>query len=237
MGNPSIRLIKSARVAVLRPAIQLADIAWLTFLLLLFAALPAHADTTSQPLGLDDMMANFIKNINKPIVDAVYAGCYTFGTYLFMKGFFKCIKYSDEGSKGQQKFSGIWGTFAVAGMLLALPSSVGDVSSSLTFEHYASGTQAALGYAGNSAVDPAVGAKMVRTYWMIITFVQMIGLISFVRGLSILRSVTDGNTQVTSMAGITHIVAGAIAWNLGDFVQMFGNTVGCANLLTTMSCT
>jgi len=203
-------------------------IALTSFVMILLAAMPAHAQATS-PLGLDDMMANFIVNVNGPILHIVYLGCYTFGVYLLMKGLFKCIKYSDEGSKGQQKFSGIWGTLAVAGMLIALPTMMGTVSDSLTFQHYNS-TQVALSY--TDASNPDVAAKVKKTYWVMVTFIQMVGLISFVRGLSILRSVTDGNTQVTSMAGLTHVIGGAIAWNIGDFVQMVGSTVGCANIMT-----
>jgi len=205
-------------------------IALTSFVMILLAAMPAHAQAT-QPLGLDDMMANFIQNINGPVLSITYAGCYIFGVYLMVKGLFKCIKYSEEGSKGQQKFSGIWGTLLVASMLIALPTMVGTMSDSLTFQHYSS-TQVALSYAGDGSPDgAAIAAKVKKTYWVMVTFIQMVGLISFVRGLSILRSVTDGNTQVTSMAGLTHVIGGAIAWNIGDFVQMVGTTVGCANIM------
>lgn len=198
--------------------------------LLILTAMPAHAQTS---LGLDVMMAKFIQNINEPMLRIVYDGSYIFGVYLLVKGLFKCIKYSDEGSKGQQKFSGIWGTFLFGACLIALPTMVGTMSESLSLTNYA-GQQSALTY--EPAGDPAVGEKLRNTYWTIITFVQMIGLISFTRGLSILRSVTDGNTQVTSMAGLTHVIAGAMAWNLGDFVQMVGNTVGCTNIMS-LACT
>jgi len=206
-------------------------IALTSFVMILLAAMPAHAQATS-PLGLDDMMANFVVNINGPILHIVYLGCYTFGVYLLMKGLFKCIKYSDEGSKGQQKFSGIWGTLAVAGMLIALPTMMGTISDSLTFQNY-NGQQVALSYAPDASNpdSAAIAAKVKKTYWVMVTFIQMVGLISFVRGLSILRSVTDGNTQVTSMAGLTHVIGGAIAWNIGDFVQMVGSTIGCANIM------
>lgn len=199
--------------------------------LMLLTAAHAHAatDPTSSPLELDTMLANFIININGPILQITYVGCYTFGVYLLVKGLFKCIKYSDEGSKGQQKFSGIWGTLLVAALLISTPSMLATTANTMGLMN-SGGKQAALSYNACSA-DPSdpncaqVQQKIQTTYWTIITFVQMLGLISFVRGLSILRSVTDGNTQVTSMAGLTHVFAGAIAWNLGDFVQMIGNTV------------
>jgi len=199
-------------------------------LLVVLHASPAHAQT----LSLDVMIANFVKDVNGPILYITYAGAYIFGFYLLAKGLFKCIKYSDEGSRGQQKFGGIWGTLLVGALLIALPAMVGTVSESMLFHNY-DGTQNGLQYTDPNG-DTAVNTRVETTYWAIITFVQMIGLISFVRGLSILRSVTDGNTQVTSMAGITHIVAGAIAWNMSDFIQMVGNTVGCTNLLQ-LACT
>lgn len=179
-----------------------------------------------EPLSLDLMLAKFIVNINEPILRIVYTGCYIFGTYLLMKGLLKCVKYSDEGSRGQQKFSGIWGTLLFGAAIIAVPNVMSTVGNTMLMD--SSNIEPALSYTfGNSDVEQ----KVQRTYWVILTFVQMLGLISFTRGLSILRSVTDGNTQVTSMAGITHVLAGAIAWNLGEFTQMLSNTIGF-NILT-----
>lgn len=179
-----------------------------------------------EPLSLDLMLAKFIVNINEPILRITYVGCYVFGVYLLMKGFLKCVKYSDEGSRGQQKFSGIWGTFLFGAAIIAVPDMMSTVSNTMLMD--TSNAEPALSYAFD---NQDIQEKVQRTYWVIITFVQMLGLISFTRGLSILRSVTDGNTQVTSMAGITHVIAGAIAWNLGEFTQMLSNTIGF-NILT-----
>ncbi|HCM83572.1 MAG TPA: hypothetical protein DIS76_03290 [Rhodospirillaceae bacterium] len=204
-------ITKSARVAL--PVFALA----------VLSASPAFAQT--DPLSLDLMLAKFIEAINGPMMQLTYTGGYIFGAYLIMKGLLKCVKYSDEGSKGQQKFSGIWGSFMFGAMLIALPSVMATMGNTLGFD---STTEPMLSYDNQhmSMIDVEVQEKLDRTYKVIIMFVQMLGMISFTRGLSILRSVSDGNTQVTSMAGITHIVAGAIGWNLGDFVAILGNTVG-----------
>lgn len=202
----------------------------LTFGVLLLMANPAHAQATND-LSLDLMLARFIKDIAKPMLTITYVGAYIFGAYLLVKGLLKCVKYSDEGSKGQQKFSGLWGNLLIGALLMALPSSMNSIAGTLYSDAGASFGETAMEYANqilryDTVTDPDIQAKLNRTYWTIITFVQILGLISFVRGLSILRSVTDGNTQVTSMAGLTHVVAGAIAWNLGEFVQVIFNTVG-----------
>ncbi len=202
--------------------------------ILLMAAVPAFAQTPdpttsgTSGLALDTMLANMVVNIAGPMCQLVYVGSYIFGIYLLIKALFKCIKYSDEGSKGQQKFSGIWGTFFIGALLIALPNAMNTIGNTL----YGSG---GLGDAASAAssilnyqtiTDTDVQKKITRTYWAIMVFVQIVGLISFTRGLSILRSVTDGNTQVTSMAGLTHVFAGAIAWNLGQFVEVIYKTVG-----------
>lgn len=176
------------------------------------------------PLSLDLMLAKFILDINEPMLRTIYVGCYIFGTYLLMKGMLKCVKYSDEGSRGQQKFSGIWGSLLIGAMMIAVPTVMSTMGHTLMGNRF--DTYLALSYDNINIADVEVQAKMDRVYWTIITFVQMLGLISFTRGLSILRSVTDGNTQVTSMAGLTHVVAGAIAWNMSEFVNIIGNTVG-----------
>ncbi len=157
-----------------------------------------------------------------------YVGSYLFGAYLIARGLLKSIKYSDEGSRGQQKFGGIWGSFFAGAALMALPGFMDMISVSMLMT--ANDVEPALAY--ENLTNGEIQEKLTRTYWTILTFVQMLGLISFVRGLSILRSVTDGNTQVTSMAGITHVLAGGIAWNLGEFVNMLGETIGYTKILT-----
>ncbi len=195
------------------------------FLIALLAAEPAFAQTST--LSLDLMLAKFVGNIAGPIEKISYLGCFTFGIYLLVKGLFKCIKYSDEGSKGQQKFSGIWGTLAVGALLIALPSTVTTMGETLYGSADGYSSAATIGQTlSYTNVDSNVQARMNMVYSTILVLLQMIGLISFIRGLSILRSVTDGNTQVTSMAGITHVIAGSIAWNFGAFVQTISKTIG-----------
>ncbi len=197
-------------------------------IMMIFMAAPAYAQTNN--LALDEMLAKFVKNIHYPMLGTIYTGSYVFGAYLLMKGLLKCIKYSDEGSKGQQKFSGLWGTLLVGALLIATPSTMNSVAGTLygdeALSNWGSSATNVMGYAQDSSIDEVMKQKLNRTYWVVMAFVQILGLISFVRGLSILRSVTDGNTQVTSMAGITHLTAGAIAWNLSEFVQVVFNTVG-----------
>jgi len=196
--------------------------------MMILLAMPAHAQGAPTGLPLDEMMAHFISGISGPFMHMTYMCAYIFGTYLVAKGLLKSVKFADEGSRGQQKFSGIWGCLFVGATLLALPGSFDMISNTLLV--HSSDADPALTYATITNGD--IQNRLDRTYWTVLVFMQMLGLISFVRGLSILRSVTDGNTQVTSMAGITHMLAGAMAWNLGEFVEMLGHTIGYNNILS-----
>ena len=60
----------------------------------------------------------------------------------------------------------------------------------------------------------------------IIKFMIVVGLVSFVRGLFIIRDVSEGSQQASLMAGITHIVGGALAVNLGPLINAVQATLG-----------
>jgi hypothetical protein len=60
----------------------------------------------------------------------------------------------------------------------------------------------------------------------ILKFMIIVGLISFIRGIFIIRSVAEGNAQASIMAGITHMVGGALAVNLGSIINFVQNTLG-----------
>jgi hypothetical protein len=165
----------------------------------------------------------------------VLSGAFIFGVYLLVKALFKCIKYSDEGSKGQQKFSGIWGTLMVGSMLIALPGMMTTVGMSLFGNDDGFASFNPLNYANPTTAD--VNSHISAVIVTIQVLLQVVGLISFTRGLSILRSVTDGNTQVTSMAGLTHVIAGALAWNFHGFVDTISDTVCSSGTSIMNGCT
>ena len=60
----------------------------------------------------------------------------------------------------------------------------------------------------------------------IIKFVLVLGLISIMRGIFIVRSVAEGSGQASMMAGLTHILGGALAVNLGPLINVVQTTLG-----------
>ena len=62
----------------------------------------------------------------------------------------------------------------------------------------------------------------------VIKFMIIIGLVSFVRGIFIVRDVAEGNQQASLMAGVTHMVGGALAVNMGPLINAVQQTLGIA---------
>jgi hypothetical protein len=59
----------------------------------------------------------------------------------------------------------------------------------------------------------------------VLKFMIMVGLISFVRGIFIIREVAEGNNQASMMSGVTHMVGGALAVNLGPLLNVVQATL------------
>jgi hypothetical protein len=60
----------------------------------------------------------------------------------------------------------------------------------------------------------------------IIAFSIILGWISLARGLFIVRGVAEGNSQASMMAGITHLIGGVLAINLGSVINAVQETLG-----------
>ncbi len=204
---------------------RLAPLAVLVVVML--SAQPAFAQT---PLALDEMLAKFIANIQGPLLTLLNAGSYAVGALFVMKGLLKAIKFTDEGARGQQKSLGIASTLIIGAALLALPNTLNMMSDTLLggSGNASSNNFNALVYPDGTdgSMTPEEKAKIENTTKAVLAFVQIIGLIGFVKGLALLRSATDGNTQASVAAALTHIIGGAMAWNMVHMVNIISETVG-----------
>ena len=57
-------------------------------------------------------------------------------------------------------------------------------------------------------------------------FVMIVGYIAFIRGWLVLKNFADGQQGATLAQGLTFLIGGAVAINLGEFVNAITNTVG-----------
>jgi hypothetical protein len=178
--------------------------------------------------GLDTSFAYFIADIWQPLSIAISAFGYIAGLVLTVVAISRLIKTAQEGAKGPAGLGTIM-TFLTAGALFSLDSLMGAFSTSLF------GTNVIRTYPTLSAQmtsgDLNVDLRIEGVLTSIIAFVALVGWISFVRGFFIMRDVAEGNQQASLMAASTHLIAGAIAVNLGPFLMAVQSTFGIQGLM------
>ncbi|MBX2833732.1 MAG: hypothetical protein KTR28_02045 [Micavibrio sp.] len=174
--------------------------------------------------GLDCMLSNFMSDMIGPMHIIINFFTFVAGLIFIMIGISRLIKTAQDGARGPGGIGTIM-TFVVAGLLISYNEIMSAVSGSL-FSAPLNTTYATLAYTEGMGDAEIASAHTVIS--AILKFVIVIGLISFVRGLFIIRSVAEGNQQASVMAGVTHIIAGAAAVNLGPLINGIQATLGIA---------
>lgn len=174
--------------------------------------------------GLDAVMAGFMQDIFAPMNTLLnWFGMIT-GIILLIIAVTRLIKSVQEGPRGPGGL-GTMITFLVGGALLSFSpmvtaftssffSSLGGNTSTFATLQYTTG----MGAAETDHAHAVISA--------VLRFMIVLGLVSFLRGLFIVRAVAEGNSQASMMAGITHLIGGALAVNLGPLMNAVQVTLG-----------
>ena len=196
--------------------------------------------TTPLPLtcgtanSLDEAMSCFMEDILAPSHVLLNFFCLCAGMIFIMIGISRLTKAAQEGARGPGGI-GTLSTFVIGGLLISATTILRAISSSL-FTGGGSGetfTQATLAYTGTmSAAETAAAYNVVNA---VLKFMIVIGMISFVRGLFIMRDVSEGSQGASTMAGMTHIIGGALAVNLGPLLNAIQTTLGITAFGVTFS--
>lgn len=172
--------------------------------------------------GLDAVMAAFMEDILGPLDLLFKFFAFSAGIVLVMVGISRLMKSAQEGPRGPGGI-GTMMTFVIGGALLAFSPMITAGSMSL-FGSPVTTTSAQLQYT-QGLTGPEV-QHVHAVISAIIKFMIVLGLASFLRGLFIMRAVAEGNSQASMIAGVTHIVGGALAVNLGPVINAVQNTLG-----------
>jgi hypothetical protein len=174
--------------------------------------------------GLDAMLVALMGDIGTPITYILGAFGYLAGFILIIIGISRLLKSEQDGPRGPAGI-GTFMTFIVGGALIATNKMMGAASSSL-FGASKVTTNGALSY--TSGLEDG-GAHANAVIAAIIAFVAIVGWVSFLRGFFIMRGVAEGDNQSSTMAGITHLLGGALAVNLGPVLMAVQETLGITN--------
>ena len=186
---------------------------------------------SSGNVSLDCMLILFTDDILASVHVALNFFTFCAGSILIMIGISRLIKSAQDGPRGPGGIGTII-TFVVGGALLSYNELMVAFTSTFTGMPVSLG-QATLAYSTGMGADELGKANLVIV--AIMNFVLIIGLVSFVRGFFIIRGVAEGNQQASIMAGITHIVAGTLAVNLGSLINAIQTTLGITNYGITFS--
>jgi hypothetical protein len=176
--------------------------------------------------GLDKMVVDVMTDIGGPVEAMLTAFCYLAGTALLLVGISRLTKRMEEGPRGPAGMGTVM-TFVAAGALFSFADSVGTFSSSL-FGNAEVQTQAAI---STTIIKDATDRQRIQVVIeAVMLFVMIVGYIAFIRGWFVLKAFADGQQGATVAQGLTFLLGGALAINLGELVNALQNTVGVTGL-------
>jgi hypothetical protein len=175
--------------------------------------------------GLDEMVIQFIGNIAGPATYMLIGFAYISAILLLITAITRMTKTAQEGPRGPAGIGTLM-TFIASGALFSVGQMIGVFSSSLfgtnVVSTYATISQNVLPAADEAIVAPVIESLMI--------FIMIVGYIAFIRGWFVLKSFADGNSQATLAQGLTFLIGGALAINLGDLVNVLQKTVNVAGI-------
>lgn len=189
--------------------------------------------TVANAGGLDGMFVALAKNTVNPLLFAIDVFCYIAGILIIVFGLQRFVKTAQEGARGPLGY-GTLSMFVVAAALLAFPHMVGMLGNTI-FGTTASLTKITFMSNIGGVLDANLEKQALNVLSACVAFIGVIGYLSVVRGLFIFKAHADGNGQATLFSAVTHLVAGIIAVNLGQFVNYMQNTLGLTATLQALT--
>ena len=175
-------------------------------------------------VGLDAMIVALVSDIAVPAVWIIGWFGWIAGLIFVFIGISRLMQTEQQGPKGPMGIGTVT-TFLIAGALFSLNSIVTYINGSI-FDTNVIATNGVLQYTdGLGGASPHIHAVISA----IIAFSIVLGWVSLARGLFIVRGVSEGNSQASMMAAITHLIGGVLAINLGSVIMAVQNTLGIAN--------
>jgi hypothetical protein len=172
--------------------------------------------------GLDKMVVDFISDIARPAELMLVAFSYLSGILLLIVGISRLTKRMEEGPRGPAGIGTIM-TFIAAGALFSFGDSIGTFSSSL-FGNAQVMTNSAI--SEEIISDEEDRGRVQAVIEGVMVFVMLVGYIAFIRGWFVLKAFADGQQGATVAQGLTFLLGGSLAINLGELVNALQTTVG-----------
>lgn len=169
-----------------------------------------HGANTSGK-GLEGALTRFVLDFGAPFLDNLLPFfAFIAGLVLMLVGLKRIALASGDGPQAPGGF-GTFGTFIVAAGLM----SFGYIMYAMQMSIFGADTLMA-----NTAINSksTLSVQANRALWGVFIFLRIVGYISVLRGLFMLRAFAEGG-NVSIMAVSTHMIAGSLLANAGYFVN------------------
>ena len=170
--------------------------------------------------GLDGVLNRIVKSVWGPLMDnLIPLFCYAAGITLMLVALKRLALASNDGPQAPGGL-GTMTTFFVAAALMSAGYLMNIMQGTLFGSNQM--YQNIIFTGGNNG---AFEQRAQDALWGVFMFLRIVGYISFIRGLFILRGSTEGAQNASLMAAITHIGAGAILANGLAFATAIQGTI------------
>ena len=176
--------------------------------------------------GLADALVSLVGTLLPPGRLLLEIACYLIGAFVLFQAFLRLMRSSEEGLRGPSGM-GTALTFLAAIVFLTFPQWL-DAWGETLFGNTAPGAGAALAYAGG---DRARDYDLV--VWAVLKIVQFVGLLSFLKGMFVLRDSADARNGATVGKASAHMIGGVCGWHIVWVLDRVQNTLGIAPLKIT----
>jgi hypothetical protein len=182
-------------------------------------------------ISLDQAMGCFVNNLLGPVQNSLSYFCFVAGLIFVMIGISRIIKSAQEGPRGPGGLGTI-STFVTGAILMSITPLL-SVLSATFFGDSETATFATMTFTGGMSATEINTAQNVIS--SVVKFMIIIGLISFARGVFIMRDSAEGKGQASVMSGMTHIIGGALAVNIGPLLNAVQSSLGVLGMGVTFS--
>ncbi len=191
---------------------------------------PGNVTTTT---GLDEAMTQFITNFKQPLMSVASVTAILAGLFMIVHGLIKASKYGTD--PRAYSMHSILTNLGFGAVLMTIGNMMNVIVSSIFGHDKASSASGAdsLNWTNFNALFGGNAADLERFQLAVkaaLTFVQVIGVIAFVRGWLILKKAVEGSGNASLAQGLTHIIGGVLAINIFEFLTIMDHTFGL-NLL------
>ena len=165
-------------------------------------------------------LVNAVADLKTPVMALIWLAFYALAVFAFVQGCLRVLRNANAGGGGPS----LWGaglSFLMAAVLMWVPNVLWGAAE--TFFAGSNVSTATLGYGTRGAGYEKLLAAM---FWI----VQVVGLLSFARGMYVLRGASDGVPGATVSGAAMHMVGGVMAWHILPVLGAVQATLGISVL-------